>query len=173
MGETVGINKSNRACCIIPGLHSSDCCTAKSADGDSNTDCQYVSADRKSRKSNSSNIAVRSGPLGRHAVATQDMNAGTLVVQCLPLAHSILQVQEEERDGDDDGSKLRRCARCFIQEGDNDPSGLRRGSFGRCSKCQSTYYCTRSCQVCREFENIQHAILLSSDSNVRETMIGG
>lgn len=93
-------------------------------------------------------MAVRSGLRGLYAIATRDVAAGDVVVQCLPIAHSILA--PPGLDGGD-GAR-RRCARCFFREGDAERDGCgvstrRKDKFGRCSKCARAYYCSRSCQV--------------------------
>ncbi|KAL9191424.1 hypothetical protein ACHAXT_001130 [Thalassiosira profunda] len=107
--------------------------------------CRYL----KGHAPASPSLVIKSGPHGHHAVASQDIAAGSVIVQCLPLAHSILtppgsSILDEEDD--DDGTR-RRCARCFAQEGDEDASGARKEKFGRCSKCRARFYCSRSCQA--------------------------
>ena len=94
-------------------------------------------------------VVVRAGPHGLHVFSSRNIKAGSVIIQCLPLAHSILVPPGtsplDECDNNDDGR--RRCTRCFFREGDIDASGWRRKKFGRCSKCQVTYYCSRSCQA--------------------------
>ena len=126
-------------------------------------ECQYYFASDSaalrscsiSNSVNSSLMLIEPGPHGNHAIASQDINAGSVIVQCLPLAHSILvppgSLMEEEESNSND-CKKRRCARCFYQEGDVDNTiseggGGRKIKFGRCSKCRMAYYCSRSCQV--------------------------
>lgn len=91
------------------------------------------------------------GAHGRHALASQDIKAGSVVVQCLPIAHSFLITPGKLLidDGDeDDYGKPRRCVRCFFKEGNNASTDEgRRKKFGRCSRCKVAYYCSRSCQV--------------------------
>ena len=114
-----------------------------------------------------SSVAIRPGPHGLHAYASRDLKAGSVIVRCLPLAHSILvppgttttTTREEDEDEDDeydDGGggggggrgRRRRCARCFFGEGESDHSdGRREARFGRCSRCRAVHYCSRSCQV--------------------------
>ena len=111
-------------------------------------------------------MAVQSGPHGRHAIASRQIPAGAIIVQCLPLAHSILMppgasLVEEDTIEEDEG-KRRRCARCFFQDGDEDISGLRKKKFGRCSKCRVVYYCSRSCQVGAMYVLLYAFVILSS-----------
>eukprot|EP01082_Thalassiosira_pseudonana_P011692 g10204.t1 g10204 contig4:1426866-1427663(+) len=91
------------------------------------------------------------GAHGRHALASQDIKAGSVVVQCLPIAHSFLITPGKLLidDGDeDDYGKPRRCVRCFFKEGNNASTDEgRRKKFGRCSRCKVAYYCSRSCQA--------------------------
>lgn len=94
-----------------------------------------------------SKVFVRSGEYGKHAIASQHMCAGTVVFQCVPLAHSLLVPTGMAYDDSDEDTR-RRCARCFLRENDdklsNDGSMNR---LKRCSKCKMVYYCSRSCQV--------------------------
>ena len=111
-------------------------------------------------------MAVQSGPHGRYAIASRQIPAGAIIVQCLPLAHSILMppgasLVEEDTSEEDEG-KRRRCARCFFQDGDEDISGLRKKKFGRCSKCRVVYYCSRSCQVGAMYVLLYAFVILSS-----------
>ncbi|KAL3795466.1 hypothetical protein HJC23_000824 [Cyclotella cryptica] len=99
-----------------------------------------------------SKMWIQSGAFGLHAIATQDMPAGTVILQCLPLAHSLLAppgVSPSEDDGvHDNEGKRRRCTRCFVREGDR--ASCRDGvakKLMRCSKCKIAYYCSRSCQA--------------------------
>ena len=103
-------------------------------------------------KTQPSKMFMQSGAFGLHAIATQDMPAGTVILQCLPLAHSLL-VPPGVPSADDDcvhdkDARQRRCLRCFSWEGD-----LRSFSDGevkklmRCSRCKIVFYCSRSCQV--------------------------
>ena len=98
--------------------------------------------------SHTSKMYVKSGSHGLHAMASQDMNAGTTIVQCLPLSHSLLVPPGMSiADDIDNGDKKRRCARCFFQEGSAGSTGDRWAKLRRCSKCKVAYYCSRSCQV--------------------------
>ncbi|KAL7539544.1 hypothetical protein ACHAXR_010804 [Thalassiosira sp. AJA248-18] len=135
--------------CCIPSLDSDDGVEC----GDNNQhSCRYnLHADSIGGSPENHSMAIRSGPYGRHAIASRNLKAGSLIVQCLPLAHSILlppgALMEEDGGDDDDCGGKRRCTRCFFQEGDEDSSGMRRKKFGRCSKCHVAYYCSRSCQA--------------------------
>jgi hypothetical protein len=96
------------------------------------------------------NMVIHSGQFRYHAEASRDVKAGTVLVQCLPFAHSLLvppgmQVEDAELDDNDSGIR-KRCTRCFFQEGDSVIDRIVEG-FGRCSKCRVVYYCSRSCQV--------------------------
>lgn len=94
----------------------------------------------------SSKMHLKSGEYGLHAIASRDMSAGTIILQCLPLAHSLL-VSPGMDAANEEESKRRRCARCFFRAGDcgsNNPG--RMNGLKRCSKCKTAYYCSRSCQ---------------------------
>lgn len=114
--------------------------------------------DTNSNDDNSCAVVVRTGPHGLHVYASRSIKAGSVIIQCLPLAHSILVPSGasplDECDNNYDGR--RRCTRCFFSEGDTDASGWRRKKFGRCSKCRVTYYCSRFCQA--EDWNEQHKL---------------
>ena len=123
-----------------------------------------------------SSVSIRPGPHGLHAYASRYLKAGSVIVRCLPLAHSILvppgtttttATREDDDDDDDDGGggggggggrgRRRRCARCFFGEGESNHSGGRRGAnFGRCSRCRAVHYCSRSCQVRCDTSTVQH-----------------
>ncbi len=111
-----------------------------------------------------SSMVIQSGPHGLHTIASHDISAGSIIVQCLPLAHSLLVPPGSITGGEDEGSGddgvRKRCTRCFVLEGDVDTSGRRKEKFGRCSKCRLVYYCSRSCQVC---------LLLSGDVSISMT----
>ena len=139
--------RKHRVCCI-PSSYSNN--TKATVSVDTKHACRYLSAHHHIQNANNSSMVIQSGPHGLHAIAAQDIKAGSLIVQCLPLAHSILVppgTLMEEVEGNDDCGKRRRCTRCFFQEGDEDSSGMRKKNFGRCSKCRLVYYCSRSCQV--------------------------
>lgn len=101
-----------------------------------------------------SNMVLRSGPHKFHAIASRDMKAGTVIVQCLPTAYSITELNTEELIKDASLRKIfngsgipKRCTYCLFQEGEM--NGTREGkSGGICSKCSMVHYCSRSCQVC-------------------------
>ena len=123
------------ACCIpISG----NLCTS---DGE-RADCLGV-------VNNDSSMVIRSGPHRFHAIASRDVKAGTVIVQCLPLAHSLLVppgMQGEELSIDDSGAP-KRCARCFASEGDRHCPRKTEGKFGRCSICRVVSVCSSTCKV--------------------------
>lgn len=97
------------------------------------------------------NVLIRSGPHRFHAIASRDIKAGAVIVQCLPFAHALLVppgMQGDELSNDDDSGAPKRCARCFVAAGDNHCLRETGRLFGRCSKCKVVSYCSRSCQVC-------------------------
>ena len=103
-------------------------------------------------KNQPSKMSIQSGAFGLHAIATHDMPAGTVILQCLPLAHSLLVppgVPSVEDDGvHDNEGRRRRCTRCFSWEGDRRPySDGEVKKLMRCSRCKIVFYCSRSCQV--------------------------
>ena len=145
--STLGNSRHSAVCCIP----SSDSGNAESAVHHRYA-CQYLCAHADSIGGDygSSSMTIQSGPHGHHAVSSRDIKAGSVIVQCLSLAHSILVPPGTLMGGDDDNDDCggrKRCARCFFREGDEDSSGKRRKKFGRCSKCRIAYYCSRSCQV--------------------------
>mmetsp|Transcript_27072 Transcript_27072/g.58034 ORF Transcript_27072/g.58034 Transcript_27072/m.58034 type:complete len:653 (-) Transcript_27072:2371-4329(-) len=159
MNLTLGNNNTRptpTGLCCIP---SSDSGKVESEFGVGNQHhaCRYLHAHRHARPAESKdggpdgfNMTIQPGPHGHHAIASRDIPAGSLIVQCLPLAHSILVppgTMMEDDEGDDVCGRRKRCTRCFFQEGDEDSSGMRRNTFGRCSKCRVAYYCSRSCQA--------------------------
>lgn len=116
-----------------------------------------------------SNMILRSGPHRYHAIASRDTPAGTVIVQCLPMAYTI----EERTDTEDlinnetlrtnfngDG-KPKRCARCFFKEGEMNGTRMgmpSSGGGGVCSKCRMVHYCCKSCQVCvMKFHALHHS----------------
>ena len=139
------INRYTGICCIP----TDDNITKPNSNGCSRqNDCHYLSTNQHHDGiiSNScSNMVIKTGKHGLHAISSQDIKAGTIIVQCLPISHSILIppgtniLESDEVDG------RRICARCFIREGECNNSG-RKKKFGRCSKCRVLYYCSRSCQ---------------------------
>ena len=170
--------------CCIPSTDS-DNAKIESATDRSNNRCRYLQdSDTKccdgvlNNDSTQHKMVIKSGPYGLHAIASQDIKAGCVILQCLPLAHSILvppggmmgDIEEEEED---DGSRRKKiCSRCFIQEGDTNigssSENPRKKNFGRCSKCRMIYYCSRSCQVCsyvHEMCACELCILICIDSN--------
>ena len=95
-----------------------------------------------------STLFVECGEHGLHAIASKSINAGEIILQCSPLAHSLLVTPGiDADDGDDD--KRKRCARCFFKQGRGSSSDQgRTNGLKRCSRCKIVYYCSRSCQVC-------------------------
>ena len=157
-------------CCFPPSTDSNNTTTESATDRsnnrcrfacgylqDSDTQCCGVLNDSTQHK-----MVIKSGPHGLHAIASQDIKAGCVILQCLPLAHSVLvppggMMEDNEEDEDDDGSRRKKiCSRCFIQEGDinidSSSENARKKKFGRCSKCRMVYYCSRSCQVCTKVQ---------------------
>ena len=83
-------------------------------------------------------MAVKSGPHRLHAVAKEDIVAGTVIVQCLPISQSPII----------HGPVKNTCFRCFFQEGDIDISGRRKKeTLFRCARCQIARYCSKECQM--------------------------
>lgn len=110
---------------------------------------------------NSSKMLIETAEHGLHAIASQDMSAGTVVVRCFPLAHSLLV--PPGMDAADVGEvKQRRCARCFFRAGE---TGLtsHEGRFDglkRCTRCKVVYYCSRMCQVsCWRLNGLYHYLI--------------
>ena len=133
--------------CCIP---TDDNITKPNADGCNRRNaCRYLlpTNQHQDTTSNScSNIVIKTGKHGLHAISSRDIKAGTVIVRCLPISHSILippGTNILDESDEDDGRRI--CARCFIREGECN-SG-RKKKFGRCSKCRVAYYCSRSCQV--------------------------
>ena len=147
--------------CCIPSLDSD-----KSTSDISDNDCRYLSPPTETsladaddgiyaKYKSSSSMVVKAGQHGLHAIASRDVKAGTVIVQCLPMAHSklvppgsniMMDIDDDEDEEDEDSGRKKICTRCFIQEGDSN-AGTRKKKFGRCSKCKLVYYCCRSCQV--------------------------
>ncbi|KAL7467745.1 hypothetical protein ACHAXS_007983 [Conticribra weissflogii] len=148
--------------CCIP---LSNCNDTTAEGGRASEGACRVSSSRKSYKSM---MVVEFGPHGIHAMASQDINAGTVIVQCLPLAHSLFNpptnlLTEEEHYRDEN----RRCARCFFSERNVDETTVgRKQKFGRCSKCKVAFYCCRSCQ--EEDWNQQHKLECQYYSKMRK-----
>jgi hypothetical protein len=119
--------------CCIP---MADGCAECSTDDDDRYSCHYSSSNSAEAYIK---MAVQTGPhCGRTAVATEDIPAGTVIVQCLPLAQSPII----------HGPAKNTCFRCFFQEGDDDFSGRRKKeTLFRCSRCQIAHYCSRECQM--------------------------
>jgi len=94
-----------------------------------------------------STLLVECGEHGLHAIASKNINAGEIILQCSPLAHSLLVTPGiNGDDGDDD--KRKRCARCFFRQGRGSSSDQgRMNGLKRCSRCKIVYYCSRSCQA--------------------------
>ena len=114
--------------CCIPTIDCAECST----NGDNRYSCQY------SPSGNNFKMGVKTGPHGLHAVATEDIPAGAVIVQCLPLAQSPII----------HGPAKPTCFRCFFQEGDDDLSGRRKKeTLFRCSRCQIARYCSKECQL--------------------------
>jgi len=111
--------------------------------------CHYLATNQHhdSISNSCSNIVIKTGKHGLHAISSRDIKAGTVIVQCLPISQSILippGTNILDESDEDDGRRI--CARCFIREGECSNNG-RKKKFGRCSKCRVLYYCSRSCQV--------------------------
>ena len=131
--------------CCIPtddNIPKTDGCNRRNA-------CRYLATNQHHDGiSNSCNkMVIKSGIHGLHAISSQDIKAGTIIVQCLPISQSILAPPGTnilDESDEDDGRRI--CARCFIREGECSNNG-RKKKFGRCSKCRVLYYCSRSCQV--------------------------
>jgi len=143
-----------QAVCCIPNRRS-DRDNAASVGDTHRHNCCYIIRDhhhQHNAKSTDGNrgfsMFIQSGPHGLHAIASCDITAGSIIAQCLPMAHSMFvppgALVEEDGEGND---RRKRCARCFFQEGDKDSSGTRKKKFGRCSKCRVTFYCSRNCQA--------------------------
>ena len=128
--------------------------------GNDQQDCCFLPSDSQPNHHVNSNgnrpitvssiMFTKQGPYGQHAMASQDIKAGSVIVQCLPLAHSLFfspgtALTIHEQESSEECNERRRCARCFHQEGGID--GGRSQRFGRCSRCRVPYYCSRSCQV--------------------------
>lgn len=157
-------HRRSASICCIPSLDSNNDVVEESASASdiSDNDCRYLPPSTKTSSADdgiyakyksSSSMAVKAGQHGLHAIASRDVKAGTVIVQCLPLAHSILVppgsnimmgIDDDDEDEDEDSGRKKICTRCFIQEGD---SNAKKKKFGRCSKCKLVYYCCRSCQV--------------------------
>ena len=75
----------------------------------------------RSRKCNNNNSVNKN----RCAVATKDIVEGTVIVRNIPFSFVVHHDRREER-----------CASCFQQQ-----------SLKRCSRCKSTWYCSRKCQM--------------------------
>lgn len=121
-------------CCIPTIDDGADCCT----NGDGGDSCQYSSSGNTDGAPPDIKMGVKTGPHGLHAVATEDIPAGTVIVQCLPLAQSPII----------HGPVKPTCFRCFFQEGDDDLSGKRKTeTLFRCSRCQIARYCSKECQM--------------------------
>ncbi|KAL7550265.1 hypothetical protein ACHAWF_013500 [Thalassiosira exigua] len=101
--------------CCIPRSSSAGTDTSntgsKVADNNSRRPCRCVRASVQHGANTEGpelSIATQSGPYGVHAIATRDIKAGSLIVQCLPLAHSVLvapglSIGESDANGDDSG----------------------------------------------------------------------
>ena len=88
--------------CCIPTID----CAEYSIDGDNRYSCRYLNDGGATQRK----MGVRTGPHGLHAVATEDIPAGEIIVQCLPLAQSPII----------HGPAKPTCFCCFFQEGDDD-----------------------------------------------------
>ncbi len=126
--------------CCIPTI---DDCADCSTNGDGGYSCQYSSSGSGSGNIDGApqeiKMGVKTGPHGLHAVATENIPAGTVIVQCLPLAQSPVI----------HGPAKPTCFRCFFQEGDDDLCGRRKTeTLFRCSRCQIARYCSKECQMC-------------------------
>ena len=150
--------------CCIPSTGSDNTTTESPTDRSNRCRCGYLrDSDTKCcdygvlDDSTQHKMVIKSGPYGLHVLASQDIKAGCVILQCLPLAHSVLVppggMMEDNEEDEDDGSRRKKiCSLCFIQEGDinidSSSENVRKKKFGRCSKCRMVYYCSRSCQVC-------------------------
>jgi hypothetical protein len=99
-------------------------------------------------------MVLRSGPHRFHAIASRDMKAGAVIVQCLPTAYSITELNAEElikdaslRKSFNRSSIPKRCTYCLFKE-EGEFVKMRGRSGGICSKCSMVHYCSKSCQVC-------------------------
>lgn len=121
--------------CCIPVI---DDCADCSTNGYGGYSCQYSSSGNIDGAPPDIKMGVKTGPHGLHAVATEDIRAGTVIAQCLPLAQSPII----------HGPAKPTCFRCFFQEGDDDLSGRRKTeTLFRCSRCQIARYCSKECQM--------------------------
>eukprot|EP00984_Skeletonema_dohrnii_P011210 scaffold4458_cov189-Skeletonema_dohrnii-CCMP3373.AAC.5 len=119
--------------CCIP---TADGCADECSTIDDSHSCHYSSSDNND--GSPIKMGVKTGPHGLHALATEDIPAGTVIVQCLPLAQSPII----------HGPAKPTCFRCFFQEGDDDLSGRRKTeTLFRCSRCQIARYCSKECQM--------------------------
>lgn len=118
--------------CCIPTID----CAEYSTDGDNRYGCRYLNDGGATQRL--IKMGVKTGLHGLHAVATEDIPAGEIIVQCLPLAQSPII----------HGPAKPTCFCCFFQEGDDDLSGRRKTeTLFRCSRCQIARYCSKECQL--------------------------
>ena len=121
--------------CCIPTVD--DCAAEYSTTVDDRNGCQYSPYDNNETQQIKMAV-VKTGSYDLHVVATEDIPAGTVIVQCLPLAQSPII----------HGPAKSTCFRCFFQEGDDDPSGRRKKeTLFRCARCQIARYCSKECQM--------------------------
>lgn len=123
--------------CCIPTTENTQ---GEIGSNDSGCSCKYSSspdADTADDAKEGVKMRISTGPHGLHAIASTDILAGTMIIQCLPLSQMPIM----------HGPAKHTCSRCFFQEGDEDHSGKRKKeTLARCSRCQIAHYCSRECQ---------------------------
>lgn len=122
--------------CFIPAA--GDCAECSCSNDDDRYSCQYSSSSNEAPKNIKMAVQTTGPHCDRTAVATENIPAGTVIVQCLPLAQSPII----------HGPAKSTCFRCFFQEGDDDLSGRRKKeTLFRCARCQIARYCSKECQM--------------------------